>query len=104
LSTAGGRYDLWIELLMKFSDRQTARALEISERARARGLLDLLTEARARIREGVDPDLLTREQSLRSSLDDKTQRQIRLLGGPHTADKAASMEKRCVSTRMRHTA
>jgi CHAT domain-containing protein/Tfp pilus assembly protein PilF len=93
LSTAGGRYDLWIELLMNFSDRQTARALEVSERARARGLLDLLTEARAQIREGVDPDLLKRERSLHASLDDKTQRQIRLLAGPHGVEQAASMEK-----------
>jgi CHAT domain-containing protein len=98
LATAGGRYDLWIDLLMESGRRQSdaasaRQALEVSERARARGLLDLLSEAGIQIREGVDPDLLKREQSLLTSLDDKSQRQIRLLTGVHTAEQASSMEK-----------
>jgi CHAT domain-containing protein/tetratricopeptide (TPR) repeat protein len=98
LATAGGRYDLWIDLLMESGRRQSdaalaRQALEVSERARARGLLDLLSEAGVRIREGVDPDLLRREQSLLTSLDDKSQRQVRLLTGVHTAEQASSIEK-----------
>jgi CHAT domain-containing protein len=98
LATNLGRYSLLIDVLMNLESRKLGegydvRALEVSERARARGLLDLLTEARAQIREGVDLDLLKREQSLRTELDQKTQGQIRLLSGPHTASQAANMEK-----------
>jgi CHAT domain-containing protein/Tfp pilus assembly protein PilF len=98
LAAAGARYDLWIDLLMKYSKREpdgdfSGRALEVSERARARGLLDLLSEAGVQIREGVDPELLKREQTLLSSLDDKSQRQIRLLTGAHTAEQASNMER-----------
>src|SRR5262249_33514562 len=46
-------------------DRQ---AFGVSERARARTLLDLIAESRSNIREGVDPALLSREQTLRARL------------------------------------
>src|SRR5262249_53127341 len=50
-------YDFYIELLMRISrerksEEHAAAALHASERARARGLLELLTEARANIRAG----------------------------------------------------
>jgi CHAT domain-containing protein len=51
-----------------------ALALEVSERQRARSLLDLLTEARADVRQGVDPTLLARERVLGQQLNDKAQR------------------------------
>ncbi|MBK8314396.1 MAG: hypothetical protein IPL01_10415 [Acidobacteria bacterium] len=44
---------------------------EISQRQRARNLLDLLTEARAEVRQGVDAALLERERSLGRQLKDK---------------------------------
>jgi CHAT domain-containing protein len=98
LATAAGRYHLLIELLMRSNTQLpgngfAGHALEVSERARARGLLDLLAEARAQIREGVDPDLLKRERFLRASLEQKTQRQIRILTGEHTAEQAVNLEK-----------
>uniref|UniRef100_Q022H5 Peptidase domain protein n=1 Tax=Solibacter usitatus (strain Ellin6076) TaxID=234267 RepID=Q022H5_SOLUE len=98
LATTAGRYHLFIDLLMTLHSMRPeegfdVRALEVSERARARGLLDLLTEARAEIREGVEPDLLAREQSLAKALDDKTQRQIRLLASSHTAEQLANTNK-----------
>jgi CHAT domain-containing protein len=46
-------------------DRQ---AFGVSERARARTLLDLIAESRSNIREGVDPALRSREQTLRAQL------------------------------------
>ena len=46
-----------------------ASAFLTSERAHARSLLELLTEARADIRQGIDPGLLERERSLRQSLN-----------------------------------
>ena len=45
-----------------------ARAFQAAERARARGLLDLLVESRADVREGVEPGLLQRERALREQL------------------------------------
>ncbi len=62
------RYDLLIGILMQMHEREpgaglAAEALQTSERARARGLLELLAEARTDLREGVDPKLLERELS-----------------------------------------
>jgi CHAT domain-containing protein/tetratricopeptide (TPR) repeat protein len=67
------KYDLLIDVLMRLHERTPtegldARALELSERARARGLLDLLGESRANIREGIDPQLLERDRKLRTML------------------------------------
>ncbi|MCM2256910.1 MAG: CHAT domain-containing protein [Vicinamibacteria bacterium] len=45
-----------------------ATAFEASERARARGLRDLLTEARAAVRAGVEPELLAAAERLRTEL------------------------------------
>jgi hypothetical protein len=39
-----------------------ALALHISERSRARSLLELLTEANANIRQGFDPQLLEKNR------------------------------------------
>ena len=44
------------------------QAFEVSERARARTLIDLLGESRSDIREGVDASLVSREQALRAAL------------------------------------
>lgn len=88
-------YGFYIDLLMRLhllnrTGGFDAAAFEASERARARSLLDLLTEANADIRQGVDPKLLDRERSLQQLLSAKAERQIRLLGGKHTEQQAAS--------------
>jgi hypothetical protein len=49
-----------------------------SERARARSLLELLTEARANLREGVDKALLEQSDKLTQQLNAKAQRQLQL--------------------------
>ena len=67
-------------------------ALGASERARARILLEMLTEARADIHQGVEPSLLERERSLRQLLDAKTERQVRLLSGRHTQQEAEQIK------------
>lgn len=51
------------------SKRYNAQALHISERSRARSLLELLTEASADIRKDVNPKLLAEERSLQQKLD-----------------------------------
>lgn len=62
-------YDIDIDLLLQLDKLQPekgyrARALETSERARARGLLDLLAEGRIDLRQGLDLELLRREETL----------------------------------------
>ncbi len=76
-------YELTIETLMELHRRQPGagydvQAFETSERARARGLLDLLREGRVEIRSGADPQLLARERELRIRINAKSAREIRL--------------------------
>ena len=52
-------------------------AFEASERARARSLLDGLSEAGVDLRQGVDPELLKREQALKRAFDEWAERQAR---------------------------
>lgn len=87
-------YDFYLELLSQLhhgnpSGGYDAAALQISERARARSLLELLSEARADIREGVDATLLEHERNLQQIITATTARRIRLLNFRHTAQQAA---------------
>ncbi|MFB8790533.1 MAG: CHAT domain-containing protein [Potamolinea sp.] len=61
-----------------------AKALQASESARARSLLEILTEARADIRQGVDPKLLQQERSLQQQLNATEQSRVKLLNGQYT--------------------
>ena len=79
LATVQSSYQLYTHILMsryKAERKQgfAAQALETSERQRARSLLDLLVEARADLRQGVDAALIERERSLRLQLNEKAQR------------------------------
>jgi CHAT domain-containing protein len=78
LSTAHEAYELYIDILMRQGD--WAAALEASERSRARSLLDMLAEAGADIREGVDRQLLEREREIANLLNAKGARLLPLLG------------------------
>ena len=69
-----------------------AKALEASERARARSLLEMLSEAHVDFREGVDPELLKRANDLISSIDAKANR-LMGLEAPPTKDQAAELQK-----------
>lgn len=66
-------YDLCIDILMQLDHRHpgqgfSAAGFLISEKARARSLLDTLTNVGADIRPGVAPELLARERYLRGLL------------------------------------
>jgi CHAT domain-containing protein len=92
------RYDLYIDLLMQMhqqhpSDGIAADALQASERVRARSLVESLTEARADIRQGIDPALLERERSLQHSLSAKADRQMRLLSGKPDKQEVEALAK-----------
>jgi hypothetical protein len=63
------------------SEGLAAAALLASERARARSLVEILSESRADIRQGIDPNLVECERSLQQSLNAKLDRQMRMVGG-----------------------
>ncbi|MGB7375039.1 MAG: tetratricopeptide repeat protein, partial [Rivularia sp. (in: cyanobacteria)] len=69
-------YKLHIDILMQLhlsnpSLGYDAQALAASEKSRARGLLELLTEARADIRKGANPQLLAEESRLQQLISAK---------------------------------
>jgi len=79
-------HDEHVDLLMELHGRRPGegwdeRALSASERARARSLLDLLTEAAVDLRQGVDPELLGREKALQADLAALGRRRLELVAG-----------------------
>ncbi|MGH9931631.1 MAG: CHAT domain-containing tetratricopeptide repeat protein, partial [Pyrinomonadaceae bacterium] len=91
-------YELYIDVLMRLhklhpSEGNDAAALQGSERARGRGLIDLLIESHADIRQGVDPQLLERERDLQQLLNAKAERQLRLLSGKHSEESAQAVAR-----------
>ncbi|MBS1796134.1 MAG: CHAT domain-containing protein [Acidobacteria bacterium] len=80
-------YELYVELLMQ-KNRETGdrgfayKALQASEMARARGLLDLLAEAETDLRSGVDPKLLAREKELIEEINARAANQLKAVNDP----------------------
>jgi CHAT domain-containing protein len=90
-------YELYINLLMSLhrqspSEGHDGRALQASERSRARALLEMLAEANADIRQGVEPKLIERERALQRQLNTKAQEQRRLLSAQHTKEQASAID------------
>lgn len=76
-------YNYYVYLLMRLKEIHPsagydAQALQVSERARARNLLDILTESQTDINRGVDPDLITSGRSLVKQINAKMDYQLRL--------------------------
>ncbi|HKX32146.1 MAG TPA: CHAT domain-containing protein [Blastocatellia bacterium] len=109
-------YEAYIGTLMaqhareRGESRFAALALQAVERARGRSLLDLLTEAHADIRQGIDPALLDRERKLQQRISAKAERLWRLgqsgaAAGPAAAIKteldSLTLEQRDLSARIR---
>jgi CHAT domain-containing protein/Tfp pilus assembly protein PilF len=95
-------YQSYISVLMQMHKQNPdaafdAVALAVSERARARSLLELLAESRADIRQGVDGSLLERERSLRQRLNTRAAAQVSLLSGKHTTEQADAAAKEIAS-------
>jgi CHAT domain-containing protein len=95
-------FENYIDVLMQMRKQNPAAAfdaaaLAVSERARARSLLELLTEARADIRQGVDSSLLERERSLRQRLNAKAAAQVSLLNRKHTPAQTDAAAKEIAS-------
>jgi CHAT domain-containing protein/tetratricopeptide (TPR) repeat protein len=97
-------YEFHIDTLMELHRAHpdagfAARALEQSERAKARSLLDILTEAVAEIRRGADPRLLERERELRGDLLALDRYRQELISG----DKASSERVTDATSRLEQT-
>jgi CHAT domain-containing protein len=92
LATVQRSYGLYTDILMSQHRAEPTKgldalAVETSERQRARSLLDLLTEARADLRRGVDAALIERERSLGKQLNDKARTQT------STPEQAAALKR-----------
>ncbi|HEX8136636.1 MAG TPA: CHAT domain-containing tetratricopeptide repeat protein [Pyrinomonadaceae bacterium] len=91
-------YEFEIDLLMRMHSLEPAggydaAALEMSERARARGLLEMLAESGLDVRQGVDPALLERESELSGRLSAKAARLVSLLGQQNRQEQAAVLKR-----------
>lgn len=101
LASVQGYYELQVEILMEIHRREPGgghdvRALQASERSRARGLLELLAEAGVDIRQGVPRPLLERESGLQQQIASKSAEQARL----HTAAASTPVQKAAVDTEL----
>jgi CHAT domain-containing protein/Flp pilus assembly protein TadD len=85
LATKQTFYEVYIDTLMPrgtvaaAAAEDVAAALQVSERARARSLLDILTESGADVRAGGDPALAEREQRLHDRLNSLDSYRFKLL-------------------------
>ncbi len=98
LAVNQAHYETYIDLLMQRHEQEpgvgyNTRALQASEQARARALLDSLAEARADIRQGGDPALLEREQTVQKQLSAQEERRRRLLSGKPTPEQVAATDR-----------
>jgi tetratricopeptide (TPR) repeat protein len=97
LALAQDHYQLYIEILMRLhrgdpTAGHASAALQVSERARARSLLDALAEAEIDLRGGVDTQLIAEERRLQRKLNDMSGAQMRLLSKKYTPEQAAALE------------
>src|SRR5262245_14963379 len=91
-------YEEFTELLMQLHEANPQAgndriAFETSERARARGLLDLLAESRAEIRQGVDPALLEKRRALQQRLNAKDMAWRRSINNRNADDQTEALAK-----------
>lgn len=91
-------YDLVTTTLMDLyastSDQAyAARAFHVSERGRARALLDALVETQGGVRGGISEELRNRERELQDRINVHAERQIQLLNGTHSPADAAAADR-----------
>lgn len=91
-------YLFYINLLMQLYRQAPAAgfealAFQASEKVHARSLLELLPEAHADIRAGVNPQLLAEERALQQLLNGKAERQLRLLNEKQTPQQTAEIKR-----------
>ena len=92
-------YDFYIDLLGRMSvlspsSGYDSKALEASERARARSLLEALADTRTSIREDATPELLERERSLQQHLKQNSEYFAQCLRSNIRPDQYADLQKK----------
>jgi CHAT domain-containing protein/Tfp pilus assembly protein PilF len=97
-ATVQNYYEFYTDTLMQQHKKSPsagydALALQTSELARARSLLESLSEARTDLRQGVDPQLLERERSLQQKLNARAERQTRILSRKESTEEIAALQK-----------
>jgi len=98
-SSTAGYYEHYVDVLMQLHRLHPAEgndrlAFEASEKAKARSLLDLLHEARAKIYRGVDPKLVQIETAAIQELEAQAQLKTNLLNAPHTPEQLSEADRR----------
>lgn len=91
-------YEFKIDLLMRLHQQQPQngydkQAVETADRARARSLIELLTESRADVRKGVRKDLLDREKKLQQELNAAEKRLTQLASNASTQAGVAGVQQ-----------
>jgi CHAT domain-containing protein len=97
-STLQQHYELYIKLLMESHKRHpemglNAAALEASESARARTLVEILAEAGASVRDTMDQQQLEQQQRLQQAIAEKERLQLHLAGNADTQGEAAQVAR-----------
>jgi len=90
-ATVERAYEFYIDVLMQ--QRLDAAALHASERARARSLLERLSEARIDIRQGVDSSLIDKERDLTRVLNAKAQREMQLKARKGNTEEITTLQR-----------
>ena len=90
-------YDFYVELLMQMhrsnpDAHYDVVALEMLERARARALLETLSESRTVLPSGAESGLLEKERSLRELIEGKREVQVAVLSKSHTNKAALTIQ------------
>ncbi|NJL62553.1 MAG: CHAT domain-containing protein, partial [Methylacidiphilales bacterium] len=89
-ATVQGYYKFYIDLLMELHKKDPSKgynalALNTSERSRARGLVELLAQANARLSKNIDPQLIDREQELQTKRQAQEKNLAQLVNQPQVS-------------------
>ena len=92
------QFELYTELLMLLHEKLPSRGLdvaafEVSERARARSLLESLSESKIDLTEGVDEALLKTERDLEQQINARNEKRIQLLASNSSPGAVAAIDK-----------
>jgi tetratricopeptide (TPR) repeat protein/CHAT domain-containing protein len=94
-ATQQDTYKVHIDILMQLHRQNPSKgydiqALNTSEKARARGLLELLTEANADIRKGANPQLIAQEKQLQQKIEAKEKLRFEIVNDKNKKNDPAS--------------
>jgi CHAT domain-containing protein/Tfp pilus assembly protein PilF len=90
-------YQLYIDLLMQLHQQQPnqgydGKALQASEQAKARSLLEILSHSGGDITQGISPELFQQKQQLQQQLIAAEERRVKVLSQEHTEAQKKAIE------------